>query len=70
MRLTAEAEDIKETDNKIVEGKKEGEKVSKENMQKSREVRVDRLLNTIAISMMQCYRSCKHMLTLNKVFSL
>ena len=33
---TAEAEDIKETDNKIVEGKKEGEKVSKEHAEEQR----------------------------------
>ena len=33
---TAEAEDIKETDNKIVEGKKEGEKVSNEHAEEQR----------------------------------
>ncbi|GAF60567.1 LOW QUALITY PROTEIN: hypothetical protein JCM18903_490 [Psychrobacter sp. JCM 18903] len=33
---TAEAEDIKETDHKIIEGKKEGEKVSKEHAEEQR----------------------------------
>ena len=33
---TAQAEDIQETDNKIEEGKKEGEKVSEEHRQEQR----------------------------------